>query len=322
PDARLKVLSDMYLPRKVTPAEVMYIDIGASVKSLAESKGISGQLLSQLSRVDVLMEVVRAFPDESVPHPEGSINVDRDIATMNLELAFADMAIIEKRLDRLGSALKSPKPAERPVLLREQELLYRIKQELENEKPVRELVLTPDEERTISGYQFLTAKPLLVVVNISEAQLPDAEKIKADFSERYARPLCRVTTICGKLEKELAQMDSTDARSFSAEYGIKETGQESVIRTSFSLLGLISFLTVGPDEVRAWPIPEGMVALKAAGKIHSDIERGFIRAEVISYDDLVKYGSMAEARKKGLLRLEGKSYTVKDGDVINFLFNV
>lgn len=322
PDPRLKTLADMYKPRKVVPAEVMYIDIGASVKSLAENKGLSGQLLVQLAKVDALLEVVRAFTDESVPHPESSVNVERDIASMNMELAFADIAIIEKRLDRLGSSLKSPKPAERPTLLREQELLRRIKQELEKDIPVRELEFSPEEAKAISGYQFLTAKPLLIVANIGEDQLPQSEKIRTDLGGRYSHPRCRITTICGKLEMELAQMDKADAEILRAEYGIKEPGQDSVIRLSFSLLGLISFLTVVQDEVRAWPIPAGMVALNAAGKVHSDIEKGFIRAEVIGYDELIKCGNMAEAKKRGLLRLEGKSYVVKDGDIINYLFNV
>jgi GTP-binding protein YchF len=322
PDPRLTVLTGMFNPRKVVPAETMYIDIGASIKSLAESKGISGEILTQLSKVDALLNVVRAFKDESVPHPEGSINIERDIAGMNLELTFSDLVIIEKRLTRIEGSLKSAKAAERIPIVREQELLLKLKGELENEKPIRELPLTPEENKAIANYQFLTAKPLLIVVNIGEEQLAQSDAMKAELASHLARPRCFITVMCGKLEAELAQLAPEEAKTMRAEYGIKESGLESVIKLSYELLGLISFLTVGADEVRAWPIQNGTVAQKAAGKVHSDIEKGFIRAEVISYDDLVAAGSLAEGRKKGLLRLEGKTYVVRDGDVINYLFNI
>ncbi len=322
PEPRLKVLTDMLNPKKVVPASTTYIDIGASVKGLVEEKGIGGQLLGQLSNTAALMNVVRVFKDDSIPHLEGSLNVERDITSMNMELAFSDLALLERRLERIGVSLKGAKPLERPGFLREQELLMKLKSDLEKEVPIRELTLTADEVRATAGYQFLTAKPLLVVVNIREDQLSQTESLERELGSRYSRPKCRVITLCGKLEMELAQLEDSEADSLRAEYGIKEPGVERVIKQSYELLGLISFFTVASAEVKAWSIPNGTEAVKAAGKIHTDMEKGFIRAEVISYNDLMKCGNMAEARKKGLLRLEGKNYIVQDGDIVTFLFNV
>jgi GTP-binding protein YchF len=316
PEPRLKALADMLHPKKVVPAEVSYTDIGASVKASGS------QVLSQLATADALLNVVRAFANESVPHVEGSIDVDRDIATNNLELAVYDSGIINHRLERIEESLKGGKPAEHGGLLREQELLTKIKTELEKEVPVRELSLSSEELKTIANFQFLTAKPLLIVVNIGEEQIPQAKSLEAQLNSRYSRPRASVITLCGKLEMELAQLEDDAAKSFQAEFGLAESGLDRVIRLSYELLGLISFFTIASGEVKAWSIQKGTTALKAAGKIHSDMERGFIRAEVISYDDLAKCGSMAEAQKRGLLRREGKSYVVQDGDVITFLFNV
>jgi GTP-binding protein YchF len=322
PEPRLNVLADMFQPQKVVTTEIRYIDVGASVKSLAQDKGIGGELLNQLSNADALINVVRAFADETIPHPDGSLDVRRDIATTNLELIFSDLAIIERRLERIETSLKGAKPPERQVLLREQETLAKFKTELEKDTTVRELSLTPAEERVIPNYQFLTAKPLLIVVNIGEEQLSRAVSLEAELNSHYAQGKCRVINLCGKLEMELAQLDDSAAREFRTEFGIDESGLDRTVRLSYELLGLISFFTTASNEVRAWSIQEGTTALKAAGKIHSDMERGFIRAEVITYNDLVECGSMSEARKKGLLRLEGKDYIVQEGDVITFLFNV
>lgn len=322
PDPRLKTLADMFQPKRTVPAEVKYIDIGASVRSLAEEKGIGGELLNQLSNADSLMNVVRAFADESTPHIEGSLDVDRDIAAMDMELAFSDLAIIERRLERIETSLKGAKPPERPALLREQETLNRFKAELEKETPIRKLSLTESEARTITNYQFLTAKPLMIVVNIGEEQLAEAASLEAELNSRHSSEKRRVMALCGKLEMELAQLDESAAAEFRADFGIRESGLDRVIRLSYEMLGLISFFTTASGEVKAWSIPDGTSALKAAGKIHTDMERGFIRAEVISYADLERCGNLAEARKKGLLRLEGKDYMVQDGDVITFLFNV
>ena len=316
PEPRLQVLANMLQPKRVVSAEAKYIDIGAPLKA------ISGQLLTELTNVDAVINVVRAFADESIPHPEGSLDVDRDIATTNLELAFSDLGIIERRLGRIEISLKGAKAPERQGLLREQELLAKVKADLEKDMPIRELRLTADEARTIANYQFLTAKPLLIVVNIGEEQLPQAESLESELNSHYSRPKRRLITLCGKLEMELTQLDNSAAEGFRAEFGMKESGLDRTIKLSYELLGLISFFTTASGEIKAWSIQDGTTAVKAAGKIHSDMERGFIRAEVISYDDLLKCGSLAEARKKGLLRLEGKSYIVKDGDVITFLFNV
>ena len=322
PEPRLKVLADMLHPKRVVPAEVSYIDIGASVKGLGGVRAIGGQILSQLSDADALIDVVRAFTDESIPHIEGSLDVERDIATANLELAFYDLGIIGRRLERIETSLKGTKTTERQGLAQEQQLLTKLKADLEKEVPIRELKLTAGEARTMANYQFLTAKPLLIVVNIGEEQIPQAASLETELNSHYSRAKSGVITLCGELEMELTQLDSDAAEGFRAEFGITESGLDRIIKLSYELLGLISFFTIASDEVKAWSIQKGTTALKAAGKIHSDMERGFIRAEVISYDDLVKCGSLAEAHKKGLLRLEGKSYIVQDGDVITFLFNV
>ncbi len=316
PEPRLQMLADILQPKRVVPIEARYIDIGAPLKA------ISGQLLTQLSNVDALINVVRVFADESIPHIEGSLDIDRDIATTNLELAFSDLAIIERRMGRIEISLKGAKPPERQGLLKEQELLTRLKADLENDVPIRELELTAGEARTIAGYQFLTAKPLLTIVNIGEDQLAQAESLENELDARYSQPKCGLITLCGKLEMELSQLDNSAAENFRAEFGLKESGLDRTIKLSYELLGLITFFSIASGEVRAWSIRDGTDAVTAAGKIHTDMERGFIRAEVIGYNDLTKCGSIAEARHKGLLRLEGKSYVVQDGDVITFRFNV
>ena len=322
PEPRLKTLTDMLHPKKVVPAEARYVDIGASVRDLAKGMGIGGQLLNELSNMNALLLVVRDFTDECIPHTEGSLNVERDIANMEMELAFSDLALQERRLEKIEESLKGAKPPEHQALLREQELLTKIKANLEKDVPVRELKLTTDETRIISPYGFLTAKPLLIVVNIGEEKLPQAESLETELKAHYSRPKCGLITLCGKLEMELAQLDNSAAEELRAEFGITESGLDRTIKLSYEVLGLISFFSIASGEIRAWSIKSGTTALKAAGKIHSDMERGFIRAEVVSYDDLIKCGSLSEARKKGLLRLEGKNYIVQDGDIITFLFNV
>ncbi|MFC2041840.1 DUF933 domain-containing protein, partial [Chloroflexota bacterium] len=304
------------------PAIATYIDIGASVKGLVEDKAVGGQLLAQLTNVDALINVVRAFIDESIPHVEGSLDVERDITNMDLELTLSDLALLKRRLEKISVSLKGAKPPERPDLLREQELLMKIKAGLEKDVPIREMTLTTDEARSITGYQFLTAKPLLVAVNIGEDQLSQAESLEAELNSKYSRPKRRAITLCGKLEMELAQLDDDASEELRTEYGMRESGAERVVKLSYELLGLVSFFTTASAEVKAWSIKSGTEAVKAAGKIHSDMERGFIRAETIGYDDLLKCGSLPEARKRGLLRSEGKNYIVQDGDVITFLFNV
>jgi GTP-binding protein YchF len=322
PEPRLKVLEGILKPHKLVAVEAKYTDIGASVKKLAQDKGLGGQLLNQLSTVDTLICVIRAFKDDSLPHPQGSLDVGRDIGTLNMELVFSDLAIMERRLEKLETSMKSAKPGERQGFLQEKEILLKFKVELENEQPLRELAIDSAEARFIANYQFLTAKPLLIVVNIGEDQLPQSAAMEAELNERYGGAKCRVISLCGKLEMELAQLDEGAAREFRAEYGISESGLERTIKMSYELSDLITFFTIASNEVRAWSIKKGTTALKAAGKIHTDMEKGFIRAEGISFNDLVESGSIAEARKKGLLKLEGKDYVVRDGDVITFLFNV
>jgi GTP-binding protein YchF len=322
PEPRLDVLEKMFNAKKVVLAEARYIDVGASVKNLARDKGIGGELLNQLSTVDTLICVIRAFKDESIPHPQGGLDIPRDIATLDLELVFSDLAIMERRLEKVEVSLKGARPAERPPLLQEKDILLNMKADLENDRPIRELELEPAAARLVNNYQFLTAKPLLIVVNIGEEQLAGMASLESELNGRYAAGKRRVTVLCGKLEMELAQLESEAAAEFRADYGLEESGLERTVRASYELADLVTFLTAGPNEVRAWSIKKGSTAVKAAGKIHTDMEKGFIRAETIDFDTLVKCGGLAEARKQGLLRLEGKDYVVRDGDVITFLFNV
>ncbi len=323
PDPRLEVLFGIFQPGKMTRATVTYVDVGASLKDMAQDKGIGGRLLNQLSQVDALINVVRAFKNDSVPHTEGRLDVERDIANMNLELVFSDLVILERRLSRLEVSLKAAKQAERAGIIREQKAVGRIKADLERDIPVREMTLTEEEQKAISGYGLLSAKPILVAVNIGEEELSQTDSIVSELTAKYSGIKRSITAICGELEMELTRLDGEAADEFRNEYGLTESGADKIIRRSYELLGLITFFTGGgPDEVRAWPVPDGTDAQKAAGKIHSDIEKGFIRAEVTAYDDLVRCGSFSEAKKQGVLRLEGKTYRVHDGDVITFLFNV
>ena len=316
PDARIDKLSAMFKPQKTTYAEVKYLDLGASVRN------IGGEALRELSAMDELVSVVRAFKDDSEPHPQLTIDAERDIEAMNLELTFSDLAIIEKRLSKIDQGLKTAKALDRPKFFAEQELLNRLKADLEKDIPLRDVDLSAEEEKSLVGYQFLSAKPLLTVVNIGEEDLPNFDKIEKEYAAKFSGNKRRLIVMCGKLEAELATMDAASATEFRADYGLSETGLARTIRASYELLNLISFFTVGPDEVRAWSITAGTPAQEAAGKIHSDIQRGFIRAEIVAYDDFIRVGSMAEAKKQGVLRLEGKTYIMKDGDIAQFLFNV
>ncbi len=321
-DKRVWTLSEMYKPEKTTPAEVKYIDIAVAPGDTGKKGSFSGQFLTYLGRVDAIIHVVRAFEDENVPHPEGKIDSERDINTINLELTFSDLVIIERRLKRIEESFKSASHQEREKNAKEQVLLTKIKKELENDRPIRELQLTDEENQLIRNYSFLTIKPLLILLNIGEKQLGQADVIEKQLLTRYAGQHSNAAVICGKLEMELMQLNNEEAKEFRKDLNIKESALDRVIRLSYDLLGQISFFTTGEDEVKAWTISKETIASKAAGKIHSDIERGFIRAEVISFHDLIESGGMSAAKKKGLLRLEGKNYIVQDGDIINFLFNV
>ncbi len=316
PDERLAVLSSMFKPRKTTYADVQYVDVAGISGGGRQGGGLPPALLNYISGADALLHVVRAFADDAVPHPEETVDPARDVAAVDLELAFSDLAIIERRLQRLEAEIGKMAGREREARLAERDLLTRFQESLEAETPIRDLELTDEEERMIRGYQFLTAKPLLIVLNIGEADLGNPPALE------YAHRRSAVVALCGKIEAELAQLDDEDAASFMEDLGISEPARDRVITLSYELLGLISFLTTGPDEVRAWPIRRNTIAVEAAGTIHSDIQRGFIRAEVVAYDDLVAAGSMPEAKKQGTVRMEGKQYIVKDGDICHFLFNV
>jgi GTP-binding protein YchF len=322
PEPRLQVLEKIFQPKKITPAEVKYVDIAGIAKSSGKGEGISGQFLNYVSNADALLQVARAFKDENVPHIDGSIDPKRDMATMDLELIFSNLAIIERRLKRLEDSLKGVKPSERDPLLKEQFLLQKIKSQLDKDIPIWQQGLTAEEIRSLANYQFLTAKPMLMVINIGESQLAQASSLETALRSVYSHPQFEIVALCGKLEMELAQLSDAEAEEFRSALGLAEPALDRVIRLSYQLLGLISFFTTVSAELKAWTIPKGTAALKAAGKIHSDIEKGFIRAEVISFRDLERCGNLAIARKQGLLRLEGKNYIVQDGDIITFLFNV
>ncbi len=322
PDERLNQLAGMLHSKKAVPAEVKYVDIAGLSKGFGKEQGVSGQLLNYLSTSDAILQVIRVFEDDNVAHVEGNINLLRDIEMLDMELVFSDLGIIEKRLHRLEAAAKMPKSSERDLAIKEQELLHKIKQQLDKGIPIRLQQLTSEDMHSLSNYQFLTAKPILAVINIGEKQLAEAGALLDKLKISYSQPQVEVITMCGKLEMELAQLSDQEAEEFRKDIGLQETAFAAVIRHSYALLGLISFFTYNAEEVKAWTIQRESTALKAAGKIHTDMERGFIRAEVIHFHDFIRYGSMAEARKHGALRVEGKTYLVQDGDIIHFLFNV
>ncbi|MDY6917071.1 MAG: redox-regulated ATPase YchF [Chloroflexota bacterium] len=322
PDPRLDGLEQMFHPKKKTPPEVRYVDIGIAPKGFGKTEGLGGEFFTHMSQSDALLHVVRVFRNDAVPHIQESIDPARDIDALNVELVFSDLAVLEKRLQRLETSIRSSKPHEREALTREQALLARIKEALEADVPIRDLEVAEDEWKLISGFQFLTAKPLLLVANIGEEDLPRARSIEQEWRDRYGNPHVHVAALCGELEMELSQLEDEDAEAFRTSMGVEEAALDRMITVSYGLLGLISFFTFVSEEVRAWSIPKDSTALKAAGKIHSDMERGFIRAEVIGYDNLMECGGLPEAKKRGMVHVEGKNYVVRDGDVITFLFNV
>jgi hypothetical protein len=316
PDERLPVLAEIFKPRRTVYADVQYVDVAGITGEKRKGSSLPPSLLNYLGGADALLHVVRAFDDPSVPHPDGSVDAARDVATMDMELAFSDLAIIERRMGRLETEIGKMGGPEREARVAERDLLQRFQEALESEIPIRDLDISAEEELSVRGYQFLTAKPMLVVLNIGEDQL------SAPPTLPYAHARSAVVPLCGKIEAELSQLDEDDARSFMDDLGIMESARSRVIHLSYDLLGYMSFLTAGPDEVRAWTIRRNTPAVEAAGAVHSDIQRGFIRAEVVAYDDLVAAGGMSEAKQRGAVRMEGKQYIVKDGDICHFLFNV
>jgi hypothetical protein len=315
PDERLNKLADMFNPRKITPADVQYVDVGG-LSGERQQQGLPGALLNYIQGADAFLHVVRSFEDENVPHPQGSVNIERDIGALDLELIFSDLGIIERRLQRLSAEINKMSAKDKELRIAERDALLRLQQALENEVPVRDVELSEDEEKLLRGYQFLSGKPTMLVVNVGDNQITNPPTVQ------YNHKKGGVVTIGGKIEAELTQMDDEDAAAFMEDLGISEAARDRVIRASYDLLGLISFLTAGQDEVRAWTIRRHTPAVEAAGAIHSDIQRGFIRAEIVAYEDLMRAGSMVEAKKQGTVRMEGKTYIVKDGDICHFLFNI
>lgn len=316
PDARLHTLAAMYHPRKVTPASIEFVD---PLVTGQQGVRFTDSLMSLMRDADALAHVVRAFENPAVSHPHGSVNAVRDFHALNTELLLADLAVVEKRLERLTKDLKKMK---NPELESEYALLQRCQEALEAAHPLRSLTLTEPERKRLRGFGLLTSKAQLVVLNLDEAHIDPEDPEAEQFRVQIRNPGLEVMPLYGKIESEIAQLPAEEAQSFLSELGLSQSGLGRFIRTSYELLGLCSFFTAGEKEVRAWTIAQGTLAPQAAGVIHSDLERGFIRAEVIPYDDLVAYGSLARAREVGKLRIEGKDYQVKDGDVLLIRFNV
>jgi GTP-binding protein YchF len=322
PDERLDRLTAMYNPRKRVPATIEFSDLATPIRAGAAQTLID---VAAYKNADALVHVLRAFDDPAVPHPSGSINAARDAQAMEDELILADLGLAERRLERLEKDLKKGKSAD---LERERDVLTACRAALEEGRPLRSLDLQGDDLKRLRGFQFLSAKPLLVVINLDEARLSGGEAATsvnraaeaAGLTPFLSRAATAAVAVCAKIELEIAQLETADAAAFLADLGLMESGLDRVIRASYELLGYISFFTVGEDECRAWSIPRGTSAQLAAGEIHSDIARGFIRAEVVGYEPLVARGSMAACRDHGEVRLEGKEYLVLDGDIVNFRF--
>ncbi len=320
PDSRLDALSEMYHPEKYTPAVIEFVDIAGLVKGASAGEGLGNKFLSHIRETDAIIHLVRCFEDPNVIHVDGNVNPLRDIETINLELIFSDLEVLERKITRVEKDLKGDK-----TLIGELDLLKRVKETLENGKCARSMEFSDDERAMLSDVALLTLKPVIYVANISENQLADDFTATEEYKALKAHAQSEgseLIYICAQIEAELAELSGDDKKAFLDDLGIKESGLDALIRASYKLLGYISFLTAGPKEVRAWTIVNGTKAPQAAGKIHTDMERGFIRAEVISFDDLMKCGSMTAAKEKGLIRSEGKDYVFRDGDIVVIRFNV
>lgn len=321
PDERLKLLGDFYHSKKVTPAVIEFVDIAGLVKGASKGEGLGNQFLANIREVDAIVHVVRCFEDANVVHVDGSIDPLRDIETINLELVFSDLEILERRIAKTTKVARNDKDA-----AKELKFLEKIKEHLEGGNLAITMELADeDEEGMMAGYNLLTYKPIIYAANVTEEDLADdgasnghVEKVRAYASEQGSE----IFVICAQIEQEIAELDDDEKKMFLEDLGLVESGLEKLVKASYHLLGLQSFLTSGEDETRAWTIKIGTKAPQAAGKIHTDFERGFIKAEVVNYQDLLDCGSYAGAREKGLVRMEGKEYVVQDGDVILFRFNV
>lgn len=320
PDARLAKLTEMYKPKKVTPTAMRFVDIAGLVKGAAQGEGLGNKFLAHIRQVDAVAQVVRCFVDENITHVEGGIDPLRDIEIINTELCLADIETVDKRLDRVQKLLKSGDKK----LHAEVDILTAIRAALENVVPARRVVDNEEKAALVKELNLLTLKPVLFVANISEGEVadPEANQYVQKVREYAKQEGAEVIAVAARLESEIAELSEEEARDFLAEMGMHESGLDKLIKASYKLLGLINFLTAGEPEVRAWTIVKGTKAPQAAGKIHTDIERGFIRAEIVSYDDLINCGAYNAAREKGLVRLEGKDYIMQDGDVTYFRFNV
>lgn len=321
PDERLKLLGDMYQSKKVTPAVIEFVDIAGLVKGASKGEGLGNQFLSNIREVDAIVHVVRCFEDSNVVHVDGSVNPLRDIETINLELIFSDLEVLERRISKVAKTARMDKSC-----AKELDLLERIKAHLETGKPAKTMEITDEDELALfHEFNLLTYKPVIYAANVGEEDLADdgASNAKvAEVKEFTQGEHSEVFVICAQIEQEISELDEEEKAMFLEDLGLAESGLEKLVKASYRLLGLMSFLTAGEDETRAWTIRIGTKAPQAAGKIHSDFERGFIKAEVVNYRDLLDLGSLAAAREKGLVGIEGKDYIVKDGDVILFRFNV
>ncbi|MFA9375137.1 MAG: redox-regulated ATPase YchF [Lachnotalea sp.] len=320
PDERLTLLGNLYSSKKVTPAVMEFVDIAGLVKGASKGEGLGNQFLSTIREVDAIVHVVRCFDDTNVIHVDGNVNPIRDIETINLELIFSDIEILERRIAKATKGAKNDK-----ALAKELDLLIRIKDHLENGKMAKSFEINDDELELLVSYNLLTYKPVIFAANVAEDDLADDGDTNeyVELVREYAKNEgCEVFVICAQIEQEIAELDDDEKKMFLEDLGLTESGLEKLIKASYSLLGLISYLTSGEDETRAWTIKTGTKAPGAAGKIHSDFERGFIRAEVVNYKDLLDCKTYSAAKDKGLVGLEGKEYIVKDGDVILFRFNV
>lgn len=317
PDPRLQSLAEVFHSKKIVPTAIEFYDIAGLVKGASNGEGLGNKFLSHIREVESIVHVVRCFEDENVTHVEGSIDPIRDIEIIELELILSDLEVIERRVNKTEKMAKADKNLRKDLAL-----LKRIQETLANEQPARSLDLDDDERFSLRGFNLLTSKPVLYVCNVSEDDLAEGNPHVQLVRDRAAKENAEVITICGKIESEIAELDDSEKHEFLEELGLAESGLDKLIRASYTLLGLISYLTAGVQETRAWTIKRGTKAPQAAGKIHSDIERGFIRAEIIHFDKLMECGSIAKAKELGQLRLEGKEYVMKDGDVVEFRFNV
>ena len=318
PDHRLEVLNEMYHPKSLVPATIKFVDIAGLVRGAYRGEGLGNKFLAHIREVDAIVHVVRCFEDSNIVHVDGSVDPVRDMETINIELIFADLDTVERRIDR---AKKNSKSGEKKYLA-EIAFLERIKQHLEDGKPVRSMELTDDERAAADELFLLTTKPVIYVANIAEDEIGNEPPTVARLYEQAAKEGAGALTVCAKVEEELSELSDEEKAAFIEELGIGQSGLDKLVQESYSLLGLISFLTAGTDEVRAWTITKGTKAPGAAGKIHTDFERGFIRAEVVPYETLIEQGSMLACKEKGLVRSEGKEYVVQDGDIIVFRVNV